>query len=273
MEALGDIKMLQKIEEKKLKALDKLVDPPMNAPASMKQQGGTVLPGGINYIDVGSGTQTFSPAYQVNPNLQQIGFEIANVEQRIKRFFYNDLFLSIITNERTMTATEVAKRWEEKLMMLGPVIERLHSELLDPVIERVFNIGNEKGLFPPPPPEIQGMDIKVEYISLLAQAQKMIGTTSIEQVAAFVGRLASVDPSVVQKLDLEETVDQYAELVGAPPKIIRTDEEMEAMREAQKAQAQAQAILAASQSVATTSKTLAETEVGKNSALDALMGV
>lgn len=272
MDSLGDIKMLQKMEEKKLKLLDKQVDPPMNAPASMKQAGGTIVPGGINFIDIGAGNQSFTPAYQVNPNYQSISFEIERVEQRIKRFFYNDMFLSIIANDKTQTAYEVSKRWEEKLMMLGPTIERLQSEKFDIEIERVFDMMNRAGEFTPPPKEIEGMDIKVEYISLLAQAQKMVGTTSIEQTAAFVGRIASAAPEVMDKLDAEETVDQYAELVGAPPKMIRTDDQVAELR-AKRAQAQqAQALLAAGESAASTGKTLAETKVGTNSALDALTG-
>lgn len=273
MDALGDVKMLQKMEEKKLKALDKMVDPPMNAPSSMKGKGATVIAGGVNYLDALQGGQTFAPAYQVNPNMQQIGFEIERVEQRIKKFFFNDLFLSIIMNEKNMTATEVAKRYDEKMMVLGAVIERLQSEMLDPVIDRVFNIADRLNLLPPPPKEIEGLEIKVEYISLLAQAQKMVGTTAIEQTAAFVGNLAAVSPDVIDKFDFDEAVDQYAGMVGVPPKMIRSDDAVAEIR-AQRAQAQAQAQMQEqiAQSVQG-AKIMSETKVGNNSALDALLGV
>jgi hypothetical protein len=271
MDALGDCKMLQKMEEKKLKGLDKSIEPPMNASPSLKKTGGTIVSGGVNYIDMNAG-ENFTPAYLINPNMQNIAFEIDRVEARIRRFFFNDLFLSIITQDKQMTATEVAKRHEEKLMMLGPVLERLQSEMLNPIVERTFDIMQSFNALPPIPKEIQGMDIEVEYISLLAQAQKMVGTASVEQTAAFVGNLAAVNPEVLDKVDFDEAVDQYAEMVGAPPTMIRSDDVVAKLRE-QKAQAAAQAQAQANMAAMVQgAKVLSDTKLGQNSALDALTG-
>ena len=272
MDSRGDVKMLQKMEADKLKALAKMVDPPMNAPSSMKGKGGTIVAGGVNYVDVGQGMQGFVPAYQVNPNLQNMAFEIDRVEQRIRRYFFNDLFLAILNNEHTMTATEVAKRHEEKMLMLGPVLERLQHELLDPVIDRVFTIAQDLDVLPPPPKELQGMDIKVEYISLLAQAQKMIGTTAIEQTAAFVGNLAAVNPEVLDKFDMDEAVDQYADMVGVPPRIIRSDDKVAEIRAAKAERAQAAEMMQNAGALAQGAKVMSDTRMNQNSALDVLMG-
>lgn len=272
MEALGDVKMLQKMEEKKLKALDKMVDPPMNAPTELKKKGGTIVAGGVNYIDVAQGQQGFTPAYQVTPNTRDTAFEIDRVELRIRRFFFNDLFLSVLATDKKMTATEVSHRYEEKMLMLGPVLERLQAELLDPMIERTFEIMTKFNLLPPPPKEIAGREIEVKYISLLAQAQKMVGITGIEQTSMFVGTLAGVNPEVVDKLDFDEAVDQYADMVGVPPKIIRSDDKVLKMREQRAAQqAQAQEAVMAAQRV-DNAKKLSETKVGENNALDNIMG-
>ena len=217
MDALGDIKMLQKLEEKKLKALGKMIDPPMVASTDLKGKGATVIEGGVTYVDVTQGQNGFTPAYQIRPDIQNIGLEIMNVEQRIRRFFFNDLFLSILTTGKEMTATEVAERHEEKMIMLGPVIERMQAELHDPILERTFSIMSDIGMLPPAPPELQGVDLKIEYISLLAQAQKLVGTGAIERVAGFVSTVGQAIPQTLDKFNADEAVDQYAEMVGVPP--------------------------------------------------------
>lgn len=272
MESLGDIKMLQKMEEKSLKALDKIVDPPMNADPSLKGKGGSIVPGHINYISTQNSTMGFQPAYQINPDLQKVEFKIDRVEQRIKRFFFNDLFLMIVNDQRSSTtAYEISKKYEEKLLMLGPVIERIQSESHDPTIERTFQIAERNGLLPPPPPELQGHDLKVEYISILAQAQKMVGTTSIEQTTGFIGNLVAVQPEALDKLDIDQTIDEYAQLTGAPPKMIRSDDDVAKIRQqrAEAQQRQQQAEQAAN--MVQGAKTLSDTKVDEGNALDRII--
>lgn len=272
MDALGDVKMLQKMEEKKLMALDKMVNPPMNAPADLRQQGATTVSGGVNWT---TGQQGLTPAYLVNPNLEQMAFEINRVEQRIRGFFFNDLFLSIIQSDKKMTAFEVAKRHEEKLMMLGPIIERQQSECMDLIIDRVFNIMVDLDLLPPIPKELQGgMPLKVQYISLLAQAQKMVATSPIEQLVGFVGNVAQANPSILDKVDFDEAVDQYGNALGVAPKIIRSDDVVEQIRAQKKKDAQMQLMAEHAQPVTAAAKNLSEAPVGgdQTSVLDKLLG-
>ena len=180
MTALGDCKQLQKMEDDKLWALSVMIKPPMNAPSSMKKQGGgTIVSAGINFLDVAQGMQGFVPTYQINPDFQNIAFEIDRVENRIRRNFNNHLFQSIIAAEKQMTAREVTERSAEKLVLLGPVLERLHTEALSVAIDRTMSIADRFNLLPEPPLEIQGQPLKVEYISLLAQAQKALHHCSL----------------------------------------------------------------------------------------------
>lgn len=268
MMTLGDVKMLQKMDEKKLKALDKMVDPPMNAPTALRKKGGTVISGGVNYIDVSQGQQSFTPAYQLNPDFQKLAFEIDRVESRIKRAFYNDLFLAILDTQKNMTATEVAERHTEKMVMLGPVIERLQSEMLDPVIDRTFGIMQRFNLLPPIPRELEGRDIKVEYISLLSQAQKMVGTNAIDQLFGSVAIWAQTNPEVVDKIDYDQGVDQYAEMLGTPPNLVKSDQAVAQVRKSrQQALAQQQALETAKMA-ADSGKVLSETKLNQDSALD-----
>lgn len=272
METLGDVKMLQKMQTKSLVALDKLVDPPMNAPLNLKNQGASIIPGGVNYLDLSQGQQSFVPAYQVNPDFQSIEYKIEKVQTSIREGFFADLFLMIANSPKNMTATEVMERHEEKLLMLGPVIERIQPELLDRVVDRTFYLMDEAGLIPLPPQELEGMELEVEYISLLAQAQKMVGITAIEQTAAFVGNLAAVKPEALDKLDQDEAVEQYADMVGVPPKIIIADDKVAEIRAERARQIAQQQAIEQGRQLAEGAKTLSAADTGGNNALTALMG-
>jgi hypothetical protein len=264
--------MLQKMQAKALVALDKLVDPPMNAPLNLKNEGASIIPGGVNYLDLNQGQQSFVPAYQVNPDFQSIEYKIEKVQQAIREGFFADLFLMIANSPKDMTATEVLERHEEKLLMLGPVIERIQPELLDRVIDRTFYLMDQVGLIPMPPKELEGMELEVEYISLLAQAQKMVGITAIEQTAAFVGNLAAVKPEALDKFDQDEAVDQYADMVGVPPKIIVPDDKVQEIRAERAQQMAQQQAMETGERLAEGAKTLSQADTGGNNALTALMG-
>tara|TARA_R110000803_G_C11989469_1_gene321871 strand:+ start:17928 stop:19583 length:1656 start_codon:yes stop_codon:yes gene_type:complete len=268
MDQLGDIKMLQKLEEKKLKALDKSIDPSMNGPVGSQANGGTGVSGGINWVeDTRNG---FVPTHLVQSSMQDTAYEIDRVERRIEKGFYNDLFMSIIGTDKKMTAYEVAQRHAEKLVMLGPVIFRIQSEYHTPAVERSFNIHKDLGAFPPMPEELQGQNLKIKYISPLAQAQRMVGIDSIQQTMNFAMSLAEASPEVLDKIDFDEAVDQFGDMAGTPPKIVKSDDvvkEVRQLREQKIAAQQQQEQIAAS---AQNAKTLSETKVDTNSLLDGL---
>lgn len=271
MDTLPDVKMLQKMQEKGLKALDKLVDPPMNAPSKMKETGGTIVSGGVNYVDANQGQQGFTPAYQVQPDFKSMEYKIERVQTAIKEGFFNDLFLMMaLSSNKEMTAREVAERHEEKLLAVGPVVERLQPELLDRVIDRTYDIMAANELLPEPPEELEGMDLEVEYISLLAQAQKMVGITAIEQTAAFVIGLSETWPEAKHKFKSVEAVEEFARMAGTSTKVIASDDEVvdKLAAEAQRA-AEIQQREDAEQAVAS-AKSLSETDMDNNSALKEL---
>lgn len=272
-EGLGDIKMLQKLQRKKFEALDKLIDPPVQADSSVDDISVNTLPGGVTRISSNSPTGGVRPAYQINPDLNSVREDIRETKEAINKFFYTDMFLMMANDTRSgTTAREIVERHEEKLLMLGPILERIENEKLDPSIDRTFNMLNRMGALPKPPQELEGSDIKVEYISMLAQAQKMVGITGIQQVASFVGNMAAVKPEVLDVFDFDEAVTEYADLIGVTPRIIRSKEEYSKLREDRSAaqlQQQQQAQMA---QMVQGAKVLSDTEVGKNSALDNILG-
>lgn len=261
MNALPAVRQLQVEQKRKAQAIDKMVNPPMVASVSMKNEPSSVLPGAVNYVaDIS--TAGFKPAYQVDPRLAEMMEDIADTRQSINDLFYVDLFLMISQLDTVRTATEIDARREEKLVQLGPVVERFENEVLDPIIDRVFAIMERRGLIPPPPPELQGQDINVQYFSMLAEAQKAAKTAGIERGVSFAGNLAAVDPSIMDNIDLDLTVQEYFDDLNLPPALLRNPEQVAAIRDARaKAQEQEQLLQATPAAVAG-AKTLSETQVG-----------
>lgn len=243
---LGDAKQLQVMEKKKLRKLALHVDPNMLADSSMRNKRTTNLPGETSYVNnLTTGNPGYRPSFQVDSNLGDIQSEIERVERRIEEGFFKNFFLMVaeFADQPNITATQINTLREEKLMMLGPVLERLNDELLDPMIDVVFNICQRRGVLPPPPEEIQGMPLKIEYISVLAQAQKALGIGNIERFLGFVMNYAQVDPMAMDKVNRDHIIEEYAEGVAIPPESVNTDEEAGALRQ-ERAQAQAQQAMA-----------------------------
>ena len=269
---LGDTKALQLAERRKYQALDKIVNPPLQGPSSMKNKlnGGVVGPNDVIWHDQnGEGLRSI---YDYRPDINAINQEIGNVENRVQRAFYEDLFLMLAqTDRRQITAREVAEKHEEKLLMLGPVLERLHTELLDPLIDRTFNILQQNGVLPEPPPELQNKDLNVEYVSVLAQAQRLVATGAVDRLVGFTSQVAAVWPEARHKVNASRAIDEYSESLGVDPSMVRSDEEVNAMALAEQQQAaQAQAMATAQQGVEM-AKTASETDMSEDNALGATM--
>ncbi len=228
--ALGDVKMLQKMQKTKLVALDKNTNPPMMVSANVQGEV-NLLPGGLTRYS-GSGAEgAVKPAYQVPVDLNALEQSIERVKQTIKGQFFADVFLMLSTqNFSNMTATEVAERHQEKMLVLGPVLERLKNELLDPLIERTFDIMFRRGVVPLPPLDIQGEDMKVQYVSLIAQAQKQSGMAALQQGIAFTSNLAQGNPHVLDKINFDAALEEGLDMLGVSPRVLRSEEETQQIR-------------------------------------------
>lgn len=274
--AIGDIKQLQQEQLRKGQAIDYQTKPPIQVPAERKNSTVSHLPGGVSYIPMQGQSQGARPLFEVNLDLNALLVDIQDVRNRINRAFYADLFLMISQDNRASraTATEIAERHEEKLLMLGPVLERLHNEMLSPKIDMTFDRIIEAGIMPPPPKELEGVDLKVEFVSTLAQAQKMVGLGSLDRLLGTVSQIAAVKPEVLDKLDGDQIVDLYADMLGTDPSIIVADDKVAIIREdrakAMKQQQQAAMMPAA----ASAAKDLATADTdGKNALTDLMQSV
>lgn len=240
MDALGDIKALQLMQRRKAEAVEKMVRPPMVGPSSLRTAKASILPGDITFIDVREGQQKFQPVFEVNPRVAELDASIREHQLRVSRCFYEDLFLMLAQSDRReITAREIDERHEEKLLMLGPTLERENDELLDPMVGRVFNVAHRRGMIPPAPKILENEPVKVEYISIMAQAQKMVTMSGLERFSSFVGNMSKALPSALDKINSDNLVDEYADMTGVSPRVVRTDEEANEIRK-QRAQAQAE---------------------------------
>jgi hypothetical protein len=273
MDALPFVRQLQFEQKQKAQGIAKQVNPPMIANVQMKNQEMSVLPGGITYTPNNGAGAGFAPAYQVNIELGELRADIEDIRNQINQAFFADLFLMISQLDDVRSATEIVERKQEKLLMLGPVLERLHDELLDPAIDRIFNIMFAGGLLPEPPAELRGQMLDIDYISTLAQAQKAAETGSIERIASFVGGLAGAKPEVLDKIDFDAAVDEYGDALGISPRIILASDQVAQARAARAQAMQKQQAMQATQQAVQGAKTLSETKLNSGgSALDQVIG-
>jgi hypothetical protein len=283
---IGDTISLQAMTKKKARAVDKQIDPAMNLPGSMKKSGAnySLDPGVNNFVDgMGQGVNA-QPAQVVQPNLSHFVMDIQEVQRRIEHGAYKDLFLMLHQMDRgQITATEIIERKAEKLIGLGPVVERLNDEMLEPMIDRAFEImisaKDDSGgfaLVPPPPQEIQDVKLGVQFISIFRQAQQqedVTRTVSYVQNLALMAQ-ATQDPSVMDNLDADEAAQILGNKGGVPATVVASEDQVAAKRKARAdAESQVQQQMQMGQAVEA-AKALSETNLNQNqNALGALMGV
>lgn len=261
-EALGDLKELQHAQLRKSQAQDYIVKPSLQLPPELKDAGVDILPGGANYVANIGQANGMRPAWEVNPNAVQVmRQDVEDIRQRIDETFYKNLFLMLESIDHTgMTAREVAERHEEKLLMIGPVLERLHGEILSPLIDITFDAMVRGGLVPTPPQELNGMDLSVEFISVLAQAQRAVGITAIDRLLGTV-MSAAANPALSYMLDKikgDDVIDAYSDMLGIDPDLIESNDKVAIIRQERAKQQEQMQALAAAQPAARAAKDLAQ---------------
>ena len=238
MTALPDIKMLQEIMKTTIKAAQKVVDPPLLVPDDGVLGPVRTIPGGLNYYRASSGARI--EPLQTGANIG-LSYEMMNdLRERIRTTFFLDQLQ--FQGAPRMTATEVVERTERTLRLLWPTLGRLQSEFLGPMIERIYGVLSRAGRLPEPPESISELELKIEYVSPLARAQRQTETQGIMRTLEFVGPIAGMDPQAAQIIKGADTVRHIAELNGVPPMLLKSDDdlmaEMQAQQQAQAAQQQ-----------------------------------
>ena len=204
------------------------------------------------------------------------------IRQQIEQAMYTDLFRMLLdTDRRQITATEIEARQQEKMILIGPVVERLDKELLSPLIERTYQLMAEWDYLPESPQDMEGQALRVEFVSVLAQAQKLVSTSSTDHTMAFVANVAGAMPEILDNIDPDKLIKAYANSLGAPQSIFRDERSRDAIRQQREqaqaqaqAQEQAQASMQTVEGAAAAAKNLGQAPTGPDgeTALSAIIG-
>lgn len=240
MDALGDVKMAREMLIDVAGMVNNITHPPLQAPQGVEMAGVNMDPGTVTYVtDMRQGE--IKPILTTEYNVQNVQAVVREVEEKIRRAFHYDIFMMFASEDKTMTATEIMERRQERLIQLGPVLERMQSEMFGPLINRVFDRCSSAGILPPPPEGMPpGAEIEVEYTSALSQAQNLSRVTNMQQFVGQIGQVAQVKPQVLDLLDEDTLTRRFAEYLNVPPDILRERETVENMRQ-QRAEQQAAA--------------------------------
>lgn len=275
MDALGDIKQLQAGEKRSLQAVDKMVHPPLVAPPGARSNKLTLMPGEVNFVQEGQHS-TLRALHEVRFDVDKLELKNSQARIRIQRAFYEDLFLMMSQMDagggvQPRTAREIQERHEEKLLVLGPVLTQSNKDVFDPLIDRTFAITMRRGMIPEPPPSLEGQELRVEYISLMAQAQKSIGLGGLERFGQDIVQLASVDPTILDVVDTDNFARELAESTAVPPHVLKSPEAVEAIRQRRAQAEQAKATAENLKTVGAGVKHLSAADTSKESALSDLL--
>lgn len=273
MEMLGDCKELQTLTRKKSKGLDKQLDPPLAGPPSLRNQKVSLLSGDITYDDAREGRAGLRPIHETKFSHGDVREDLNVLESRINEYFYVDLFQMLRQMEgvQPRNEKELAMRQEEKLLELGPVVERIQDEFLNPNTDLEYHYLDQLGLLPPMPPDLQGKRLQVDHISMMAQAQKLVGVAGTERFLAFVGNMTPVYPEVRFKVSPFVAVDRYADMMGVDTDLVVESEVAQAKVDAE-IQAQAKASQAQMLgNTAAAAKQLSETDTSTDNMLTRLL--
>ncbi len=227
--ALADVKQLMTMVKEYAKAVKKIVCPTYKGPATLKNKKLADVPGA--YIEEDENGRGISPVYEVNPRVLELKQEKDELKQAIKEHFYNDLFAMILsTAERGRTATEVNELKEEKMVLLSPLLEQIHCALRQ-ILNWIYKEEIRVGILEPLRPQYQNCRFEIEFVSSLAQAQKVSNISSMERFTTFVSNIANaIDPVLKSKLNGEKIIEDYANYANIDPTQIVPSEEIEKIK-------------------------------------------
>lgn len=231
--ALADVKQLMTMVREYAKAVKKIVCPTYKGPASLKNKKLADVPGA--YIEEDENGRGISPVYEINPRVLELKQEKDELKQAIKEHFYNDLFAMILnTAERGRTATEVNELKEEKMVLLSPLLEQIHCALRD-VLFWIYDEEIRVGILEPLKNEYGNSKFQIEFVSSLAQAQKVSNISSMERFTTFVSNIANaIDPVLKSKLNGEKIIEDYATFANISPTQLVPSNEIEKIRKEMK---------------------------------------
>lgn len=215
--------------------------PPLQGPSGVEVDYRPGMVTELNGVDTGKVESLFN----VTPVFQAI-FETAQGTQDNINAAYNVNLFAMLEQAKFdgqgRTAFELDLRQQEKMQQLSPIVTRINHEFLGRLIEIVYSYYDHNNGFAPVPPEYDGMNIDVKYVSPLAQVQKMSGLQAYEYLLNGLMQLAQLKPEIAGILDAETFIREYAGKTGSPIKLLYDKKEYSEIlqQQAQAAEAEKQ---------------------------------
>ena len=226
--ALPDTKMLMRIAQVTIRAAQKTVDPPIILPDSGFLRPFRTIPGGMNYYMKGrlNSKKDIDILPTGNPGM---GIEYSEIlHRKIREYFYVDQLQLHVGPQ--MTATEVMQRTEEKLRLLGPLLGRMHPELLGPIINRVYGILQRSGKLPEIPAVLNGVPLKIVYTSPIARAQEQVEANGLTRALGILEPLMKYSPEMADIYDTDSMGRGVFEMFSVSQKFLRDDKTVKEIR-------------------------------------------
>lgn len=226
MKSLPDAKMLNKMKKATIEAAQLAVAPPLQVPDDGVLLPIRTTPNSVNYYR--AGTKDRIEALQTNNDVRLGETMMQTVrEQIMKSFFIDQLQMG---NLQRATTLEISQRRDESLRLLSPILGRMNHELLRPMIDRVFSVMMRKNMFDAAPAELDGMELEVQYTSMLAKAQLSAEGDNFMRFLSAATPVMQVQPEAADKLDGDESIDYLSTLYGVPHRVIRKDDDVQMLR-------------------------------------------
>lgn len=237
MVALPEIRTLNKMTYVTLVGAQKVIDPPLQAPDDGFIIPMVTHPGGLNYYR--SGSQDRIEPIMSDARID-FGYQaMTDRRTRVRESFYVDQLQ--LSQGPQMTATEVNARTEEKMRLLGPMLGRMQSEFLKPLIDRCFAIMLRRRMFPDIPQALSGQKLTVRYSSMIARAQRFAEAQNITRTIQTISPFVQMDQTVMDNFNGDAAVRNIAGIYALPQELIRSDKEVKGIRDA-RAKAQQEAV-------------------------------
>lgn len=272
MEALGDVKQLQAEEINLSRANEQIGNPTVLMPPELRGKvNATLMPGDQLFTAELQGQKGVRRAFEVNPQINELRENIRAIERRIERKYHVDVFMAITRIEGgNMRVVEIDARVREQMSQLGPIVEALSEQQNDPALTRVYRICERAGLIPEPPEALRNSPVKIDYVSILAQAQKSADISKLDRWFIAGQQMALVDPAAKHRFNGDEWMKEYAEQLGVPAKTVRDDKGVAALVAQDQKMAQAANTAALAQAGAKAAKDASQADMTGDNALTAI---
>jgi hypothetical protein len=234
VDALGIIKSLNKKAIGKDRALEQMLTPTLQGPASLRRSYITSAPNSYIPLDARamSANQKVESVYQINPAIGAIVQDVGDLRQMVDKFYYADFLLYLSKNPKTRTARETDAIVEEQQRIIGPNLQSLNTTYNIPVLEWVMDyVLFEDPYLLPPPVELEGQSLKPEMISVFAQAQRAADLPSIDRYMSMIMNVGQVNPEIFDKANLDKLADLYEDRLYLPAGLNREQSKVDAKRE------------------------------------------